>query len=78
MMAEMGHTTPALALAVYAQAMRRDDGEKARLRALVDGAGVAVQIGRREFDGPTTRPNVNGHGWARTSDLSRVKRALSH
>jgi hypothetical protein len=21
---------------------------------------------------------LNGHGWARTSDLSRVKRALSH
>lgn len=32
-MAEMGHRTPALALAIYAQAMRRDDEEKARLRA---------------------------------------------
>ena len=49
-MAEMGHTTPALALAVYARAMRRDDGEKARLRALVDGAGVAVDMPRLPFD----------------------------
>jgi integrase len=36
-MAEMGHTDPALALAIYAQAMRRDDGENERLRVLVDG-----------------------------------------
>jgi hypothetical protein len=28
---------PALALRVYRQAMRRDDGERGRLRALVDG-----------------------------------------
>jgi integrase len=37
-MAEMGHTDPALALRIYAQAMRRDEGENGRLRALVDGA----------------------------------------
>jgi integrase len=37
-MAEMGHTDPVLALAIYAQAMRRDTGEVARLRALVEGA----------------------------------------
>jgi hypothetical protein len=36
-MAEMGHTQPALALAIYAQAMRRDHGERDRLRALVAG-----------------------------------------
>ena len=27
---------------------------------------------------PDTRPFPYGHGWFRTSDLSRVKRALSH
>jgi hypothetical protein len=27
---------------------------------------------------PIYRAFLNGHGWARTSDLSRVKRALSH
>jgi hypothetical protein len=37
-MAEMGHTDPDEALSVYAQAMRREDGENDRLRALVNGA----------------------------------------
>ena len=32
-----GHTNPSLALAVYAQAMRMSEKEKARLRALVEG-----------------------------------------
>jgi integrase len=36
-MAELGQTDPSLALAVYAQAMRMSDEEKARLRALADG-----------------------------------------
>jgi len=40
-MAEMGHTSPALALAVYAQAMSRDEGEAARLKALVEGPETA-------------------------------------
>jgi integrase len=41
-MAEMGHTSPALALKVYAQAMRRGEGEQAQLRALIEGAQLAV------------------------------------
>jgi integrase len=36
-MAQMGHTTPHLALAVYAREMDRRDGEPERLRALVQG-----------------------------------------
>jgi hypothetical protein len=36
-MDEMGHTDPALALRVYRQAMRRGEGDKAALRALVEG-----------------------------------------
>ncbi len=40
-MAEMGHTSPALALRVYAQAMRRGEGEQAQLRALIEGAHLA-------------------------------------
>ena len=39
-MQEMGHTDPALALSIYAHAMRRDDGENERLRALVERADV--------------------------------------
>jgi integrase len=36
-MQDMGHTDPALALRVYAQAMRRDENETRALRALVEG-----------------------------------------
>jgi hypothetical protein len=32
-----GNPDPALALSIYAHAMRRDEGENERLRALVDG-----------------------------------------
>jgi len=37
-MAQMGHTTAELTLAVYARQMARRDGEPARLKALVEGA----------------------------------------
>jgi hypothetical protein len=50
-MAEMGHTSPTLALRVYAQANRRGDQEKAQLRALVDGVQLA-DIGRRDQIAP--------------------------
>jgi integrase len=50
-MAEMGHTHLALALAIYAQAMRYDHGERDRLRALVEGASRAP-VGTRS--GPTS------------------------
>ena len=36
-MAETGHTSPALALRVYAQAMRLSDDERDQLAALIDG-----------------------------------------
>lgn len=36
-MAEMGHTSPNLTLRVYAQAMRRDEDQAKRLKALIDG-----------------------------------------
>jgi len=39
-MAELGHTDPGLALSIYPHAMRRDDGDNERLRALVEGAEV--------------------------------------
>lgn len=45
-MDELGHTDPGLALRVYRQSMRRDEGDKARLRALVEGHELA-EIGRR-------------------------------
>jgi hypothetical protein len=36
-MAQLGHTDPGFTLRVYAHAMRRDEGDKERLKALVDG-----------------------------------------
>jgi len=43
-MDEMGHTDPALALRIYRQSMRRDEGEKARLRSLIEGADGAAEL----------------------------------
>ena len=48
-MAEMGHTDPALAPSIYAQAMRRDEGENKRLEALGNGYEWA-QFGAKEAD----------------------------
>jgi integrase len=57
-MAEMGHTNPALALRVYAQSMRRDEDEKSALRALIDGGvsaanGSTCKIGGADASGRT-------------------------
>jgi integrase len=41
-MAEMGHTGPQLALAIYAHAMSREEGQLEALRALVNGADWAA------------------------------------
>jgi hypothetical protein len=73
--------------------MRRDAGDKERLKALVEGREWAP-LGTTRVDdgssGPAEYPTENeetpasaevsedGRGWFRTSDLSRVKRALSH
>ena len=91
-MAQMGHTDPAFTLRVYAHAMRRDDEARARLKALLEGADWAP-LGKDERQRATNRRrparprndkrpagagrSPDGHGWFRTSDLSRVKRALS-
>lgn len=52
-MADMGHTDPGLALRIYAQAMRRDESDTERLRALVEGTHLAV-IGSRADSGQTS------------------------
>jgi len=56
-MAEMGHTDPGLALRIYAQAMRRDDAEQDRVRALLEGRQLA-EIGRRATVIPTAAPTA--------------------
>jgi hypothetical protein len=44
-MDELGHADPGLALRIYRQAMRRDEDERAKLRALVEGVGfVSIDV----------------------------------
>jgi integrase len=52
-MAQLGHTDPAFTLRVYAHAMRRDDGDKERLKALVEGRDWAPMGTRGPDDSPT-------------------------
>jgi len=53
-MAQMGHTTPDLTLAIYARQMDRRDGEPERLRALVEGRGW---VGGGAVSYPTPPPD---------------------
>jgi integrase len=89
----LGHADTSVTLRLYAHVMATDPAERDRLRALVDGAELALETGTGPISGPDEALTVagagpentpvagdseDGHGWARTSDLSRVKRALSH
>jgi integrase len=61
-MAQLGHTKPSLALAIYAKAMRLEDGDKDRLRGLVNGSEWA-DAGRRGDErsaGDSDRHEVDG------------------
>jgi integrase len=91
-MEQLGHTDARLTLRVYARAMRQSALERDRLKALVEGAEWApmgtsadsAPHATARSQSPTKKnPRIStgsstGHGWFRTSDLSRVKRALSH
>jgi integrase len=92
-MAQLGHTDPGFTLRVYAHAMRRDEGDKERLKALVEGrdwAPMGTERPDERADAPIEPEPENdetpadagasedGRGGFRTCDLSRVKRALSH
>jgi integrase len=46
-MSQLGHTDPAFTLRVYTHAMRRGEGERERLRALVEGATLPT-VAQRE------------------------------
>ena len=92
-MGQLGHTDAGFTLRVYAHAMRRDEGAKERLKALVEGRDWAPlgttgpdegSRGAKE-DTPANDDipadagaSDDGRGGFRTCDLSRVKRALSH
>jgi integrase len=60
-MAEMGHTDPALALRIYAQAMRRGEDERAKLVALVEGGGFRPRIDPNDrFGHPARADGASG------------------
>ena len=67
-MAELGHTSPTLALAVYAQAMRLSDDEQGRLRALVEGVDWAP-MGTSGADRPPEHPSDGRFGHKETPHL---------
>ncbi len=46
-MAQLGHTDAGFTLRVYAHAMRRDEGDKERLKALVEGRDWAPRGSKR-------------------------------
>jgi integrase len=54
-MDELGHEDAELALTVYRQSMRRDDGEKDRLKALVNGESFGSFGSDAEIE-PATEP----------------------
>ena len=56
-MRQMGHTTPSMTLGVYAAAMDWADGERDRLRALVEGA-------KWQGEGNNRVPTASDHGVA--------------
>jgi integrase len=92
-MAQLGHTDAGFTLRVYAHAMRHDEGDKERLKALVEGRDWAP-LGTTPGQTPPADAHAeapdndetpadagaseDGRGGFRTCDLSRVKRALSH
>jgi hypothetical protein len=87
-LSQLRHTDAAFTLRVYADAMRRDEGDLERLRALVNGhdwaplgttaANDASADAAENDESPAAAGlSEDGRGWFRTSDLSRVKRALS-
>jgi len=54
-MTQLGHADPRFTLRVYTHLMSRRDGERERLRALVQGADWA-ETGRIEATGPEGLP----------------------
>jgi integrase len=91
-MAQLGHIDPKLTLGIYAHVLRRREDTGARMDALVRGAewapmGTSGDFGPSHLLGesgstdektpPERDVSDDGRGWDRTSDLSRVKRALS-
>ncbi len=91
-MRQVGHSDPKVTLSIYAQVMYRGEGERERLKAVVEGSDWALLGTGGDFQVPEpgeqmtleaaesrsdAGDSTDGRGWVRTSDLSRVRRALS-
>jgi len=75
-MNQIGHTTPALTLALYAKHMSRRDGEQARLTALVGGTPTTDQQPRLATSTATTTGRTTAT--LRTHDtIARVSATIS-
>jgi len=92
-MRQVGHSDPKVTLSIYAQVMYRGEGERERLKSIVEGSDwallgtggdirvpepgeqMSLEAAESRSDAGTS---ADGRGWVRTSDLSRVRRALSH
>jgi integrase len=92
-MRQVGHADPKVTLSIYAQVMFRGEGERERLQAVVEGSdwallgtGADSEASQPPAEGASEAAepfadagsSSDARGWFRTSDLSRVKRALSH
>jgi integrase len=91
-MRQVGHSDPKVTLSIYAQVMYRGEGERERLKMISEssdwallgtgGASETSEPGEQlTLDASESRSiagdSTDGRGWVRTSDLSRVRRALS-
>ena len=68
-MHQLGHTDPKLALRIYARAMRRDEAELERLRALIGcsewapmGTSERIKASRLKDGGPVSRSRMPVEG----------------
>jgi len=92
-MRQVGHSDPKVTLSIYAQVMYRGEGERERLKTIVEGSDWALLGTGADVQPPEPGEQMSleagesrsgagdssdGRGWVRTSDLSRVRRALSH
>jgi integrase len=61
-MDQLGHTDPKLALSIYAKSMRRSEGERERLRALLGGDAVVTPGGLPVGDAQNGTRTSTGYG----------------
>jgi hypothetical protein len=68
-MAQLGHTDPGFTLRVYVHAMRRDEGDKERSKALVEGRDWAPMGTER----PDQRPDAAADQEPETTKLGQMQ-----